>query len=359
MSVLPTESAADPRPLDPSSGRTPGAAPPPSSRRHGLALALLGRLLRLVSLLAAVAVGTFVLMANSPVDPIEAYVGADTAVISSEQRDQIAARWGLDDPPLERFGAWAGNVVQGDFGTSVVFGEPVVDVIADRFVASLALLALAWIFSGVLGFVMGLVAGATHGRPLDRVLSWWAYTLASAPTFWIGLLLLYLFSVQLQWTPVCCAGPIGALPGEVDLLERLHHLVLPALTLSVVGISPVMLHTRQSTIEVLASDHVAFARSQGEKGAGLVLHRVARNAAGPALMLQFASIGELIGGAVLAEQVFTYPGLGQATTTAALRQDVPLLMGVALFTAVLVFVGNSVGDLAHRAAAPHAREGLR
>ncbi|WP_239021738.1 ABC transporter permease [Nocardioides jishulii] len=362
MSLLPRTDAVDTHPDQPL-GTDPVAGPGPTdasrSGRHRLLGTLAGRFFRLVSLLVAVAVGTFVLMTASPVDPIEAYVGADTAVISAEQRDQIAERWGLDDPPLQRLGAWAGQVVQGDLGTSVVFGEPVVDVIADRFVASLALLALAWVFSGVLGFVMGLVAGVHHGRPLDRVLSWWAYTLASAPTFWIGLLLLYVFAVQLQWAPVCCAAPIGSLPGEVTLLERLHHLALPALTLSVIGISPVMLHTRQSTIEVLSSDHVTFARSQGEKGTGLVLHRVARNAAGPALMLQFASIGELIGGAVLAEQVFTYPGLGQATTTAALRQDVPLLMGVALFTALLVFLGNSLGDLTHRAVAPHAREGVR
>lgn len=340
---------------------TPPVTPPTpeeGGRRH-VALTLVGRLARLASLLVAVAVGTFVLLAASPIDPIEAYVGADTASIGTEQREQIAERWGLDDPPAARFAAWAGNVLQGDLGTSQVFGEPVVDVIADRFAASLALLALAWALSGVLGFALGLVAGAAHGRWLDRVLSWFAYTLASAPTFWIGLLLLYVFSVSLQWTPVCCAGPIGALPGEITLLERLHHLLLPAVTLSVVGVSPVLLHTRQSTIEVLASDHVAFARSQGERTPGLVLHRVARNAAGPALMLQFASVGELIGGAVLAEQVFTYPGLGQATTTAALRQDVPLLMGVALFTAVLVFIGNSLGDVAHRVVAPQAEAAVR
>lgn len=330
------------------------AHPEEGSGARGVVLSGLGRVARLLSLLVAVAVGTFVLMSASPVDPIEAYVGADTATVSPEQREQIAERWGLDDPPLQRFGAWAGNLARGDLGTSQVFGEPVVDVIADRFAASLALLVVAWVLSGVLGFVLGLVAGATRGRWPDRVLSWFAYTLASAPTFWIGLLLLYVFSVSLQWTPVCCAGPIGALPGEVTLLERLHHLLLPAVTLSVVGISPVLLHTRQSTIEVLASDHVAFARSQGERTPGLVLHRVARNAAGPALMLQFASVGELIGGAVLAEQVFTYPGLGEATTTAALRQDVPLLMGIALFTAVLVFLGNTLGDVAHRVVAPHA-----
>lgn len=322
------------------------------------AAVLAGRGLRLVSLLAAVAVGSFLLMAKSPVDPVQAYVGADAAALGAEQRAQIAERWGLDDPPLERFAAWAGNVLSGDLGTSQVYGEPVTTVIGDRFAASLSLMALAWVFSGLLGFLLGLLAGARQGRLTDRVLTWWAYTLASAPTFWVGLLLLYVFSVSLQWTPVCCAAPIGTLPGEADLLERLHHLVLPALTLSVIGVSPVLLHTRQATIETMASDHVAFARAQGERLPGLVLHRVARNAAGPALMLQFASVGELFGGSVLAEQVFTYPGLGEATTTAALRQDVPLLLGIAMFTAVFVFVGNALGDLAHRAADPRVREAV-
>ncbi|MFC6152814.1 ABC transporter permease [Nocardioides yefusunii] len=340
------EAVSAPSPSRRTAGRTGG-------RTTGL---VVGKLLRLLSLLVATVVGIFVLLSYSPVDPVQAYVGADSAALSAEQKAQIAERWGLDDPPLERFGAWAGNLLQGDWGTSQVYGEPVLDVIGERFMASLALMALAWIFSGVLGFILGLVAGARQGRLTDRVLSWFAYTLASSPTFWVGLLLLYVFAVQLQWAPVCCAGPIGALPGEVSLLERLHHLVLPALTLSVVGVSPVLLHTRHATIEALASDQVSFARSQGEKLPGLVLHRVVRNAAAPALMLQFASVGELFGGAVLAEQVFTYPGLGEATTTAAMRQDVPLLMGISIITAVLIFVGNALGDVAHRAVAPQTKE---
>lgn len=330
---------------------------PPPARQDGAWRGAVLRVVRFASLLVAVAVGTFLLMTRSPVDPVEAYVGADSAAVGPEQRAQIAERWGLDDPPLERFLAWAGNVLSGDLGTSQVFGEPVTDVIADRFLASLSLMAAAWLLAGVLGFAMGVWAGARRGRLADRVLTWWAYTLASAPTFWVGLLLLYVFSVSLQWTPICCAAPIGTLPGEAGLGDRLHHLVLPALTLSLVAVSPVLLHTRQAVIEVLESDHVAFARAQGERLPGLVLHRVVRNAAGPALMLQFASVGELFGGSVLAEQVFTYPGLGQATTTAALRQDIPLLMGIALFTAVFVFLGNWMGDLAHRAADPRLAGG--
>jgi peptide/nickel transport system permease protein len=326
---------------------TSGPSPWRGATGRSLLARALGRLGRLVLLLAAVAAASFVLMVNSPVDPVDAYVGADVAAVGPEQRAQIAERWGLDDPPLERFGAWLGRLVQGDLGRSPTFGQPVADVIADKFATSLALMAVAWLLSGAIGFGLGVLAGVRRGRFTDRAICWWAYTLASAPTFWVGLLLLYAFSVSLQWTPLCCAVPIGAPADEVGLLDRLHHLVLPALTLSIVGIAPVVLHTRHAVIEAMASDYVAFARAQGETTTGLVVHRVLRNAAAPALLLQFGSLGELFGGSVLAEQVFSYPGLGAATTAAALGQDVPLLLGIALFTTVFVFVGNMVGDLVH------------
>lgn len=327
-------------------------ADPAGPERHYWGRFLARRATRLALLLIAVAIASFSLMAASPVDPVQAYVGAEAAKISAEQRALIEETWGFDDPPVQRFAHWAGQIVRGNLGDSIVYNQPVADVIAERFMTSLALMLAAWSISAILGFGMGVLAGLYRGRWIDRVLTWWAYTLASAPTFWVGLLLLYVFSVWLGWTPVCCSGPIGSLADEVTLLQRLHHLLLPALTLSIVGVAPVVLHTRQAVVETLASDHVAFARAQGDRGWGLVRHRILRNASAPALMLSFASFGELFGGSILAEQVFSYPGLGAATTTAALRQDVPLLLGIALFTTVFVFVGNLLGDVIHRVVDP-------
>ncbi len=321
--------------------------PPNRRARTGLGWFLARRAVRLVLLLVAVATISFVLMQASPVDPIDAYIGADAAMVGPEQRAQIAERWGLDQPPVERFFAWAGQLLQGNLGESIVYGEPVATVIWERFLTSLPLMATAWLLSGVIGFGVGLLAGARPGSWWDRLVSWFAYTLASTPTFWFGLLLLTVFAVELGVAPVCCAVPIGSLPGEVTLLDRIDHLILPAITLSIVGIPPIAMHTRQATIEAMGSDYVAFARAQGERGVGVVVHRVLRNAAAPALLLQFASLAELFGGAVLTEQVFTYPGLGEATATAATRQDVPLLLGIVLFTTVFVFVGNLIGDLLH------------
>ena len=310
------------------------------------------RLLHLLGLLAGVALVGFVLMELSPVDPIDAYVGGDAVRLGEQQQEAIAERWGLNDPPTDRLTHWAWNLVRGDLGTSIIFNAPVTQVIAQRFTASLALLATAWVLSGVIGFALGLVAAANRDRVLDRAIRWTAYTLASAPAFWVGLLLLTVFAVQLGWVPTSGATPIGMDPAHATLFQRLRHLILPALTLSIVGIAPVTLHTRTRALEVLGSDAVLFARAQGDSGWGLVRHRVMRSAAVPALMLQFASISELLGGSVLAEQVFNYPGLGQATVRAGIQGDVPLLLGIALFATVLVFVGNQIGDIAQRTVDP-------
>lgn len=313
---------------------------------------LLRRAIHLLALLAAVSVLSFTLVSMSPIDPVDAYIGADVMKVGPEQRARIAARWGLDKPPLERFAAWAGNLARGDFGVSAIFREPVTEVIAKRFAMSLWLMALAWVFSGLFGFVLGLAAGALEGSLFDRAVRFYAYLLAGTPTFWLGLLLLLVFSVGLGLTPVCCAFPPGITPDEATLWQRLTHLALPAITLSIVGVSAVILHTRQKTIQALRSDYALFARAQGENTAGVVRHHALRNVVLPAVTLQFATLGELFGGSILAEQVFSYPGLGQATVEAGLRGDVPLLLGIVLVSAVFVFTGNTVADILYRVIDP-------
>ena len=181
----------------------------------------------------------------------------------------------------------------------------------------------AWIFSGIIGFTMGVVAAMKKDTWIDRLIKWYSFTLASTPTFWMGLLILIVFAVWLRWFPIGMGVPAGVLAEDVTMLDRIRHLILPALTLSMVGVANVALHTRQKLIDVLASDYVLFARARGEHGFLLFWRHGLRNVAIPAITLQFAAFSELFGGAVLAEQVFSYPGLGQATVEAGLRGDVP------------------------------------
>lgn len=303
---------------------------------------VVGHFLRLIVLLVLVAAGTFMLLSFSPVDPIRAYIGNDLLHVPPEQYARIAARWGLDQPLWERFGHWFVRVLQGDLGYSMLFNAPVASVIKERFATSFALLGGAWLLSGILGTAMGFVAGRYLNRWPDKAICRLSYLLSSLPTFWIGMLLLALFAVRWPVFPVCCAWEPGNSGDMATLAERLRHLVLPVCALSLLGLGQITLHTRESIASVMKSDFVRFALSQGDKGWSLLRHQVLRHAITPALCLQFASLGELLGGALLAEKVFAYPGLGQATIDAGLRGDLPLLMGIVLFSTVLVFIGNSL-----------------
>ncbi|MBP5852292.1 ABC transporter permease [Citrobacter sp. AN-PRR1] len=303
---------------------------------------VVGHFLRLIVLLVLVAAGTFMLLSFSPVDPIRAYIGNDLLHVPPEQYARIAARWGLDQPLWERFGHWFIRVLQGELGYSMLFNAPVASVIKERFATSFALLGGAWLLSGILGTAMGFVAGRYLNRWPDKAICRLSYLLSSLPTFWIGMLLLALFAVRWPVFPVCCAWEPGNSGDMATLAERLRHLVLPVCALSLLGLGQITLHTRESIASVMKSDFVRFARSQGDKGWSLLRHQVLRHAITPALCLQFASLGELLGGALLAEKVFAYPGLGQATIDAGLRGDLPLLMGIVLFSTVLVFIGNSL-----------------
>ena len=298
----------------------------------------------------------FALVSMSPIDPVQANVGQAAYVNMSEaKRAQLASYWGGDVPFWERFANWAGALLQGDMGTSLRFNAPVSEVIAHRAANSLALMGIAWLLSGALGFALGVAAGARRGGALDRVVRSYCFLLASTPTFWLGLLILMVFAVQLGWFPIGFSVPIGVSAADVTLADAVHHLVLPALTLSVTGVANIALHTREKVVDVLESDYVRFARARGESELSVIVHHGLRNVALPAVTLQCAFISEIFGGSVLVEQVFSYPGLGQAAVTAGLGGDVALLAGIALVSAALVFGGNLLANILYGVLDPRMR----
>lgn len=315
-----------------------------------------GTVFRMLTLLVAVSILSFVLVAASPIDPLTAYIGTDST-LSQEAKDKIAGHWGLNDPPAQRFTAWAGNFIKGDWGTSISFKKPVKKVIGERFSYSVVLMLIAWAVSGILGFLAGILAAVKKGSVWDRLLKTFCLALQSAPTFWVGLLVLSLFAVRLGWFPIGLAAPMGKLAEDVTLTDRIYHLILPALTLSVLGISKITLYTRQKLIEIMNSDFILFAKARGESTRQLVLRHGLRNIALPAVTVQFAAFSELFGGIALAESVFSYPGIGSALTTAGLSGDVPLLLGIAVFSAIFVFAGNLIANLLYGMLDPRIKEG--
>ena len=316
---------------------------------------ILSEFLRGVLLIVGVSLMAFILITKAPIDPLTSYIG-ENSTLSQETKDEISEYWGFNDPLPERFANWAGRAIMGDLGDSVTYKRPVMEVIKERMMYSLALMLLAWVFSGVLGFLIGIVCGLHPGSLFDRIMKVFCLTMRCAPPFWLGLLFLTFFAVQLGWFPLGMAVPMGKLAADVTLGDRLFHLVLPTLTLTVANINEVVLYTRQELIETMNSDFILYARARGESTWQLVCRHLMRNIALPAITVHFASFSELFGGMALAENVFSYPGIGTATTAAAMNADVPLLLGIALFSAIFVFAGNLIANVLYGVFDPRIKE---
>ncbi len=312
--------------------------------------------IKIILLLFAVSLITFTLLEASPLDPVGQYILSLGNAVSPEQRTAIEAYWGVGKPPIERYLGWLGELLQGNLGESLVYRRAVADIIAERFVNSLLLMFCAWLLAGIIGFTLGCLMGMYHNRWQDTLIKRVCYVLSSMPTFWLGLLLLLIFAVWLKWLPIGFSSPVGVLAQDVSLSQKIYHLILPAITLSFMSFSNIALHTRQKLIDVLESDYVLFAKARGESNRQILLRHGLRNILFPALTLQFASFAELFGGSVLAENVFSYPGLGSAVSEAGLGGDVPLLLGITLFSALFVCIGNLIANLLYGVIDPQVQE---
>ena len=315
-------------------------------------------LIKMILLVIAVSIVAFMLMSASPVDPLQANVGqVALGSMSQEQIAKLEEYWGVDTPPVQRYLSWAKDFFRGDMGTSLLYRQDVASVIAVKLGNSLYLMIIAWILSGVIGFTLGVLAGINRGRGIDTIIKGYCLVISSTPAFWVALLLLIIFGVWLRLLPVGFSVPVGVEASGVTFLDRVRHAILPALTLSITGISNIALHTREKMIDIMESDYVMFARARGETTWQIFKHHGFRNVILPAITLQFASISEIFGGSVLVEQVFSYPGLGQAAVSAGLGSDMPLLMAITVISAVIVFGGNLIADILYKIVDPRIRRG--
>ena len=306
-------------------------------------------------LILAVSLISFLLLDLSPIDPIASFARARSVGLSPEDKQELIKVWGLDQPLIARYCSWLVNLVRGDLGISNIYGRKVIDIIGEGFSRSILLMAIAWIFQGIIGIWLGIVAGANQGKIKDKIIKAYAIVFASTPSFWVGILLIIVFSLKLKLFPSSMGSPVGVLSEDITLTDSLKHLVLPALTLVLVGVSNLILHTRSKVIDILNSDYVLYAKARGMKK-GEILNKFAfKNLILPGLSLLFTSFSELFSGTVLVENVFNYPGIGGLTVEAGLRGDAPLLLGLVLFSTIFVYMGNRICDLLYLVIDPRLR----
>lgn len=314
------------------------------------------RLVALPAVFLLVAVMTWGLAWASPFDPAEAYVESLAGPGQSNQAlsDAYRQAWGLDEPMPAQFAAWLGNLLTGDLGVSrLVPGEEVATVIGSRLGASALLVATALALVLVGSLVMGVLAARFRDSPLDWLIRTISYTNAFAPSFWVALLAIYVFAVWLGWLP---ATGVADLRGSGGATVDLEHLVLPAVTLALTQHGVFTLYVRTTVLETMREDHVRFARAQGASETSVLFRHALPNSLVPYVTLIGTHIPELLGGSVLIESVFAWPGLGNLTVAAARAVDLPLLLAIVLAGAVLVVAGNLVADLLYRVVDPRVRE---
>lgn len=316
---------------------------------------ILKEVILFILLILAVSFISFLLLDLSPIDPIASFARAKSIGLSPNAKQELIKQWGLDQPLMIRFFSWIKHLIRGDLGISNIYGREVLDIIREGFSRSILLMSLAWTFQGLIGIGLGIIAGANAGRLKDKIIRAYAIVFASTPSFWVGILLIIVFSLKLKIFPSSMGSPVGVLKADITFVDTLKHLVLPALTLILVGVSNLILHTRSKVIDILNSDYVLYAKARGMKKSQILNKFAFKNLILPGLSLLFTSFSELFSGTVLVENVFNYPGIGNLTVEAGLRGDAPLLLGLVLFSSVFVYLGNRICDLLYLLIDPRLR----
>jgi peptide/nickel transport system permease protein len=310
---------------------------------------LFQRLLQLFPMLLFISLVSFLLVKLAPGDPVQAYI---TPRMSPDDIERIRQSMGLDKPLPVQYLLWLKNLLQGDLGYSLIYHRPVLAMIAERIPATLGLMGASLLLAIVLAIPLGLLAGAFKHRWLDHVLNLFAYVGISVPIFWFGILLITVFSVQLNWLPSMGMRTIGM---EDSWLDVVRHGILPCIALTFYNLSSYVRYIRSNTISQLSADYVQTQLAYGATRSAILFRHVLKNVLLPVITLFGLSFGELIVGAYVTESVFSWPGMGLLGIQSITSLDYPLIMAIILLSSLMLIAGNLLADLLYRVADPRIK----
>jgi peptide/nickel transport system permease protein len=309
----------------------------------------------LLVLLAALTLNFFLPRAM-PGSPLPFLAGEEVGQLSSEQLAEVRARYGLDAPLWQQYLHYLTAVVSGDWGFSYQAGRPVMETLLGRLPWTLLLVGSSLFVASIFGVVVGALASWRRGSALDTGSLVGAILVDSLPTFWLGMMLVAVFAVEMRWFPIFGAihpwGPKSGWPYVADIAQ---HLVLPATTLILATLSGTFLVMRYAMLDVLGQDYIRTARSKGVPERRVLLKHTVRNALLPVSTVMFLNLGLLVGGSTVIETVFSYPGIGTLLYQSVLNRDYPVLQGAFLILTVSVIGANMLSDAAYPLLDPRVR----
>lgn len=312
---------------------------------------ILRRVLISIPTLFGISIIIFVLANLMPGDAMLAMLADDTT-LSREVLAEQRARVGLDDPLPVRYVRWMGNVLQGNLGYSFVSSTRVGEAIMTRIPPTVELMGAALLFALVVGITLGVVSALKQYSALDYVLTVFGFAGLSLPVFFVGMLLIYIFALRLDWLPPSGMRTAGE---PYNLRDNLEHLLLPALAIGLLRTVTFMRHTRSSMLEVMSSDYLMTARAKGLRPRTIITVHAMRNALIPIVTVLGLSLPTLLAGAVYVETIFQWPGMGLLFIRAVTQRDHPMIMGIALVSSVAVLVSNLLIDITYAFIDPRIR----
>ena len=303
---------------------------------------ILRRILQALAVLLVMSFVIYNLIGLMPGDPIDTMIASDPGA-TPEVVAHLRAIYGLDQPILLRYWRWLLSALSGDFGFSRVHSQPVLEVLGPALFQTCQLIFLAFTVSVILSFALGIVAALKPGGLVDGLISLFAFAGISVPVFWLALMMILVFAVQLHWFPASGISTVG----DGGFTDRLRHLVMPVTTLALVNTGGFTRFVRASMIETLRMDHVRTARAKGAGEGRVVLVHAFRNALIPVVTVMALSFGALFGGALLTETMYAQPGMGKMIYDSILGNDYNLALTGLLFATLITLLSNLAADLAY------------
>ena len=311
---------------------------------------VLRRLLQALPLLFAISVASFAILKATPGGPLAAYEGNPQFTEADRQRLEHA--FGLDRPLPIQYLSWLGSFLTGDWGYGFASQQPVLTLIGERLPNTLLLMGTVFVVVLLFAIPIGVTTALRQYSVFDHAVTGTTFTFLSTPTFWLGLLLIIVFGLQLRWLPL---GGVSTPGAPFDLVDRLRHLILPVATISLVQLGSHVRYLRASMLETIGQDYMRTARAKGLAERVVVMRHALKNAAIPLVTIVALDMPELFVGALVTEQIFGWPGMGRLFWDAATRSDYPVLQGILAVSSSLIVLANLFADVAYGYLDPRIR----
>jgi peptide/nickel transport system permease protein len=308
------------------------------------------RLLQAIPLLIGVSIIGFALMHLAPGGPLAVYTLNPT--ITAQDIERIKHVFGLDQPIYIQYVKWAAGMFTGNWGNTFFGGRPVLDVILERMPATFLLMGSGMSVAIIIGVLIGILGAVRRYSVFDYLATTGAMVALSFPTFWFGLMTIFIFSLKLGWLP---SGGMFTLGGDEDILDLIRHLILPTVVLALVLVAQWSRYTRSSFLEVIHQDYIRTARSKGLSGSRVLFRHAFPNAVSPLIALAGVQLPWLFSGALVTETIFGWPGMGRLFVDSLTMKEYPVLMGMIMVTAAAVIIGNLLADVINAIIDPRIR----